>query len=161
MRDADFWILAVLILWIAYDTREIRKKLDNLGKAVEELLKATPPNPAREEARRAAAARDARMVAEREAREKNEHNREAKKRLKARKNAAIEKQTQEQNQGTLLAVAESQEYEQRLRNQTAVEYGWPIHPNDVEGLTPEQQATMLEAWRERQPPPEFLRGGVS
>jgi hypothetical protein len=161
MNDADFWIIAVLLLWIIYGTREIREKLDNLEKAVEELREAIPPDPTREEARRAAASRDARMAAERAAAERNEHNREAKRRLKVRKAAAIEKHRQEQIQVTLRAVAKSLEYEQRLRNQTAVEYGWPIHPNDVEGLTPEQQATMLEAWRERQPPPEFLTGGVS
>jgi hypothetical protein len=157
MNDADFWIVAVFLLWIVYDTREIHRRLDKL----EELLKAIPPNPAREEARRAAAERDARMAKEQAAKERNEHNRESKRRLKVRKAAAIEKQRQEQNQVTLRAVAESLEYEQRLRAQTAGEHGWPIHPNDVEGLTPEQQAAMLEAWREHQPPPEFLSGGVS
>ena len=56
----------------------------------------------------------------------------------------------------LEAVKESLEHEQRLRNQKAADHGWPIHPNDVEGLTPEQQRSMLDAWRERRPPPDFL-----
>jgi hypothetical protein len=56
----------------------------------------------------------------------------------------------------LRAVKKSLEYEQRLRNQKAAEYGWPIHPNDVEDLTPEQKSVMLEAWCSHLPPPEFL-----
>jgi hypothetical protein len=28
MNQAEFWIIVILLLWIAYDTREIRKRLD-------------------------------------------------------------------------------------------------------------------------------------
>lgn len=59
------------------------------------------------------------------------------------------------------AVKESLDYEQWLRNKKAAEHGWPVHPNDVEGLTPEQQKAMLDAWARNWPPPEFLRRGVS
>jgi hypothetical protein len=151
----------VAIIILAMFLREAHVRMSALERTVEDLRKAIPPDPAREEARRAAAVREARLVAERAATERNEHNREAKRRLKVRKAAAIEKQRREQNQVTLRAVVESLEYEQRLRNQKAAECGWPIHPNDVEGLTPEQHAAMLEAWQERQPPPEFLSDGVS
>lgn len=34
MRDADFWILAILILWVAYDTRDIRKRIGRIEKAI-------------------------------------------------------------------------------------------------------------------------------
>jgi len=61
----------------------------------------------------------------------------------------------------LWAVKESLDYEQWLRNRVAAEHGWPIHPNDVEGLTPEQQKAMLDAWTRNWPPPEFLSRGVS
>lgn len=69
------------------------------------------------------------------------------------------KWTKEQRSNLLVAVKESLEYEQRLRNAKAAEHGWPIHPNDVEGLTREQQVTMFEAWRLRHPPPSFLISG--
>ncbi len=61
----------------------------------------------------------------------------------------------------LRAVKESLDYEQWLRNKKAAEHGWPVHPNDAEGLTPEQQKAMLDAWARNWPPPEFLRRGVS
>ena len=64
--------------------------------------------------------------------------------------------SEERKIALLIAVKESLESEQKLRNQKAAEHGWPIHPNDVEDLTPEQQAEMLDAWRLRQPPPRFL-----
>ena len=56
----------------------------------------------------------------------------------------------------LRLVKESLNYEQWLRNRVAAEHGWPIHPNDVEGLEPEQQKAMIDAWTRREPPPDFL-----
>jgi hypothetical protein len=64
--------------------------------------------------------------------------------------------SEERKIALLTAVKESLEYEQRLRDQKATEHGWPIHPNDVEDLTPEQQSAMLEAWCSHLPPSEFL-----
>ena len=81
----------------------------------------------------------------------NEHNREAKRRLKLRKAAAIERHRHEQNLVTAQAVKESLEYEQRLRNQVAAERNWPYHPNDMDWLDDEQRKDMLKAFSERGP----------
>jgi hypothetical protein len=34
MNHTDFWIVVVILLWIAYDTREIRKRLNRLEKEI-------------------------------------------------------------------------------------------------------------------------------
>jgi len=95
--------------------------------------------------------REEKSKAERLAAERTERNREIKRRAKVQKAAANEAQRHEQNLVTLLAVKESQEYEQRLRNQTAAEYGWPVHPNDMDWLDDEQRKDMLRAFSERGP----------
>lgn len=79
----------------------------------------------------------------------NERNREAKRRLKLRKAAAIERHRHEQNLVTAQAVKESLEYEQRLRNQVAAKRNWPYHPNDMDWLDDEQRKDMLKAFSER------------
>jgi hypothetical protein len=90
--------------------------------------------------------------------ERTVRNREVKRRAKLRKAEAAEIQRKERSMQLLESVAESQTYERTLRDQMAAQYGWPIHPNDVEDLMPDQQAVMLEAWRLRLPPPDFLTG---
>jgi hypothetical protein len=88
--------------------------------------------------------------------ERTVRNREVKRRAKLRKAEAAEIQRKERLGQLVEAVAASQVYERTLRDRTAARYGWPIHPNDVEGLAPERQTAMLEAWRLRLPPPDFL-----
>jgi hypothetical protein len=57
--------------------------------------------------------------------------------------------TDEQKTATLREVAKSLRQEQIWRDQKAREYGWPLHPSDMDWLDEGQRKAMLKAWSER------------
>ena len=141
----------VAIIILAMFLREAHSRISALERKIEDLRKEIPPDPAREETRRWAAAREARIAAEQAAKERNEHNREAKRRRKERKAAAIKAHEHERNLVILRAVKESLDQEQIWRDRVAKEHGWPHHPNDMDWLSDEQRKDMLRVFTERGP----------
>jgi len=140
-------IIVTFAVWIGH----AHDRISDLERKIEDLRGEIPPDPAREEIRRAAAAWDAREAAEKAAKERNEHNREVKRRRKERKAAAIKAHEHERNLVILRAVKESLDQEQIWRDRVAKEHGWPHHPNDMDWLNDEQRKDMFKVFGERGP----------
>lgn len=153
-------LLICLCVLLYFHSNDMHHRFDKLEEKLAKLDEQARPTDKKEptEVRSAARAWDVRVATEKLAREKNERNREVKRRAKECKAAGIAERQKEQRLRDLALVAESLEHEQNLRNEVALAHGWPVHPNDVEDLTPKQQAEMLEAFRLKQPPPDFVSG---
>jgi Asp-tRNA(Asn)/Glu-tRNA(Gln) amidotransferase A subunit family amidase len=167
--EFDLFFLWGVVVWSMWTQDTTNHKLSDRLEKVEKKLKDAvsrlgdvefhkadrdelPPPPDRDNVAEARA----RAHAEKLATERNEHNREVKRRMKARKAAAIEAARQEELHRTAQAVIKSSEQERAWRDAIAAEQGWPIHPNDME-LEPEQMKIVLEAFVQKKPMPDFCR----
>lgn len=132
---------ACIFLWVLISLANDR--ITELEKTVKRLESAAHPASSPSQSSSATTREAARIAAE-----KAERKREIKRRVRVTK----EERSGAQLDRTRELVEESQKSERARRDQIAKEYGWPLHPNDME-LEPSERAAVLEAWKQRKPPP--------